>query len=367
MKISFVRGAYLNNFEGQNFDLHVTGYSSLFPLDSNVPFPIVKLPSIADLQKIPLFDKPIKYIANRTLGDSQILFGLEKNIIYSDIVHVADLHYYYSYQAAQLKKKRLIKKLVSTWWETIPFNNESTDAKKRIKKYCMSQVDRFFCYTEKAKKCLIEEGVDAQRISVLPLGVNTSLFKPCLSTKQSKFNILFVGRLVEEKGILDLYTSFKQLIEDGNNAFLRIIGTGPLKGILQNHIQKDGFQDKITIEKKSYKEMPEVYQQASVLCVPSKKTKTWEEQYGMVFVEALASGLPIVSYDTGVIKSIVGNGGIIVAENDISGITNSLERIMKAELRGKIGTIGRERAELFFNSQKTKQTISKLYKGLFLE
>ena len=74
MKISFVRGAYLNNFEGQNYDLPIVGYSSLYPLDVHVLFPVVKLPSLADVQRIPFLEKPIKFFANRTIGDSPVSY-----------------------------------------------------------------------------------------------------------------------------------------------------------------------------------------------------------------------------------------------------------------------------------------------------
>lgn len=365
MKISFIRGAYLNNFEGQNFNLPITGYSSLFPLDVNVPFPLVRLPSIADLQEIPFLEKPIKYMANRTLGDSQILFGLEKNIIDSDIVHIADPHYYYSYQAAQLKEKGKVKKLVSTWWETIPFNNESTKAKKRIKKYTMNKVDMFVCYTEQAKKCLLTEGINTQRIKVIPLGVDLHAFTPDLKRKEKRLTILFVGRLVEEKGVLDLYEAFKIIVRNVQHATLRIVGAGPLENTIRKLIQKDGFQDIATIGHKSYQEMPDIFKQADILCVPSKKIKTWEEQLGMVFIEAMASGVPIVSYDTGVIKSIVEKGGIIVSENDTSGIAAAITQLIEGkELRHKIGTIGRERAELLFDAKKTAMQMSELYEQL---
>lgn len=365
MKISFVRGAYLNNFEGQNFDLPLTGYSSLFPLDGRVPFPLVKLASIADLQKIPLLDKPIKYIANRTLGDSQILFGLEDYIRRSDIVHVADPHYYYSYQVARLKAKGIIKKLVSTWWETIPFNNESTPAKKRIKKYVMNQVDQFICYTEIAKECLITEGAKTEKITVIPLGVDLTQFHPTQHKARDIKTVLYVGRLVEEKGILDLYKAFKMVERDVQRVTLRIVGTGPLENTIRRLIQKDCFQDTVIIEHKSYHEMPSVYQQADVLCVPSKKIKTWEEQYGMVFVEAMASGVPIVSYSTGSIPLIVGNAGLLAKESNIEELSALIIQIIRAkELGKKIGTIGRERAEKLFDAKKTAYKLLKLYTSL---
>jgi glycosyltransferase involved in cell wall biosynthesis len=364
MKISFIRGAYLNNFEGQNYDLPMKGYSSLFPLDSHVPFEVTKLFSLADLQRIPPFSKPIKYIANRTLGDAQILFGLERQIWGADIVHVADPHYYYSYQAAKLREKGKIKKLVCTWWETIPFNNEGTTAKKNIKKYTMRQVDQYICYTKKAKECVLAEGVNESKIVVIPLGVDLQKFRPAVHSNK-KCTILFVGRLEKEKGILDVYEAFKQLTKSEKNSLLRIVGRGPLEGKLRKMTKNDGLENYITIEQKAYSEMPMVYAQADTLCVPSKKTQTWEEQLGMVFIEAMASGLPIVSYSTGAIPEVVGEAGILLKDGDIEGLGQSFKRLTEdTQMRVKLGTMGRERAEKMFDCEKTRERIYKLYKEM---
>ena len=365
MKISFIRGAYLNNFEGQNYDLPITGYSSLFPVDSNVPFPLIKLPSIADLQKVPFLNLPIKYSANRILGDSQVLFGLESHIKNADIVHIADPHYYYAYQAACMREKGFIKKLVSTWWETIPFNNEGTAAKKRLKRFVMNNTDLFICYTDKAKKCLIEEGVVPEKIRTISLGVDLVHFSKKRVIDPDTFTILFVGRLVQEKGIRDLYDAFKLLVKEKNAVRLKIIGSGPLEKVFRKKIQNDRLTHVVSIERKTYASMVEQYHQADVLCVPSRSTHTWEEQYGMVFIEAMACGIPIVSYDTGVIKSVVGNAGLIVDEDDIQGLTASIIRIIEdKELGKKLGTMGRERARILYDSRKTRDAIFNLYKSL---
>ncbi|MFH0772823.1 MAG: glycosyltransferase family 4 protein [bacterium] len=365
MKISFIRGAYLNNFEGQNYPSGITGYSSLIPIDSHVSFPVIKLPSLADLQTISFLNKPIKYITNRTLGDSQILWGLEQYIAGSDIAHVADPHYYYSYQAARLRAKGDIKKLISTWWETIPFNNESTEAKKKIKHFTMKNVDHFICHCEKAKQCLIAEGIAKDATSLIPLGVDTTVFYPSIKKDTKNFTILFVGRLVEEKGILDLYEAFKQVIGHEKFILLKIVGSGPLKNKLQSAIQKDGLQKIVEIDHKSYEDMPKIFRQADVVCVPSKKTVTWEEQYGMVFVEAMASGIPIVSYTTGAIPNVVHNCGLLTNEGNIKQLGVLLKKLYSdRQLRLKIGTMGRERAKELFDSKKAAQAIEKLYKLL---
>jgi len=278
---------------------------------------------------------------------------------------VADPHYYYSYQAAKLKARGDIKKLVSTWWETIPFNNESTSAKKKIKQFTMKYVDHFLCYSVKAKRCLVSEGVSEKSISFIPLGVDITAFHPATRKENDIFTILFVGRLVEEKGIMDLYYAFKQLIIEKKKIKLEIVGRGPRENKLRSLMQQDGLQNRVTIEHKPYQEMPDMFRHADILCVPSKKTGTWEEQYGMVFIEAMASGLPIVSYTTGAIPELVQDSGLLANNGNIPQLTKLLGQLHSdSQLRCRIGTMGRERAERLYDAKKTRERISKLYEIL---
>jgi glycosyltransferase involved in cell wall biosynthesis len=174
-----------------------------------------------------------------------------------------------------------------------------------------------------------------------------------------------VGRLVEEKGVMDLYDAFKKTAYIKKNLFLKIVGSGPLENKLRTLMQIDNLQKRVTIERKSYQQMPGIFQEADVLCVPSKKSRTWEEQLGMVFIEAMASGIPIITYDTGVIRSVVKDAGIVLKEGDVQGIATSIIRIIEArELGHKIGTIGRERAKSEFDARKTANKLFEMYKSL---
>jgi glycosyltransferase involved in cell wall biosynthesis len=138
---------------------------------------------------------------------------------------------------------------------------------------------------------LIKEGVPEEKIAVVKLGVDLKKFRPPdQKPKSATAQILFVGRAVDEKGINDLKKAIK-----GLKANLKIVKFGTL----------------------DYSAMPKIYQKADLLIFPSKKTKTWEEQYGMVLVEAMASALPIVAYDSGAIKEVVGEAGILVPENNL--------------------------------------------------
>ena len=360
IKVALVRGRYLNNFEGQNYifnknNIKLTAISSLKPLDDQFPFPVIKLPSLADLQNVPFLSKPLKFISNRLLGDSQILFGLEKFANKFDIFQTADSHYYYSFQLANLRKKGLIKKLISTSWETIPFNNETIKQKKFIKEFTQSQTDLFICHTNRAKDCLIKEGIGENKIEVIKLGVDINRFKSQNSKvkdqsdklKIKNIKILFVGRLVKEKGLPDLQEAIKQ--------------------IEKSKFKSQNYKLKVKVIKGNinYREMPKVYQEADIFVLPSKTTKTWEEQYGMVLVEAMASGLPIVAYNTGAIAELVGEAGLLIKESDVNQLANSIKLLIEnRDLRLKLGKIGRKRAEKYFDVRKTTWKIGKIYENI---
>ncbi|PIR80119.1 MAG: hypothetical protein COU25_01735 [Candidatus Levybacteria bacterium CG10_big_fil_rev_8_21_14_0_10_35_13] len=363
IRVAFVRGAYLNKFEWQNYNISskevkITPVSSYRPLNSIKNS--TKLFSLFDLSK----SKPVRYFANRTFGDSQVLFGLPKIIRDFDILHTADPHYFYSYQLSKLKRD---KPLVSTFWDTIPFNNESTKRKKYIKKFSMKNTDLFICHTKRAKKCIEIEGFGGKQIEVIPLGVDLKRFTPIKKERKPFTTILFVGRLVKEKGVLDLYSAFKTYLGFSKYKKIRllIVGEGPLKKELINKINKDKLNNYITVEQSSYDLINKIYQKADIFVMPSKATKTWEEQYGMVLLEALASGLPIIAYDSGSVGEVLANQGILIREGDINSLTNSINRLITYPvIRSKLGKEARICAEKRYNCIDYKRKITNIYKSL---
>lgn len=347
IKVALVRGRYLNNFEGQNYcfdknKIKLTAICSLNPINHSYPFPVKKLPSLADLQDCLFLNKPVKYLSNRIIGDSQILFGLEKLADQFEIFNTADSHYYYSYQLARMRKDNRIKHLISTSWETIPFNNQSTKQKKFIKKFAQQYTDFFICYTERAKNCLIREGITENKIKVVRLGVDLKRFTTQkYNSRVKSLTILYVGRLVTEKGLPDLQKAINKI----NNPLVKL-----------KVVSNDSFD---------YNLMPEIYNKADIFVHPSKTTQTWEEQYGMVLIEAMASGLPIVAYDSGAVAEVINQAGILVKEGEINKLSYVINQLIEnQDLRLKLGRISRDRAEKYFDSQKTVRQLTKLYENI---
>jgi len=382
IQVAWIRGKYLNNFEGQNYDfeegeIEVTGFSSLTPIHINLPFPVVNLFSISDFEEfpyvrsIPFFRNAIRFISNRTLGDAQILYRLEEELSKKqfDIVHSADPHYYYSFQAARLRRAGKIKKLVITSWETIAHNNESTYAKAYIKKYVMQTADRFITYTDRARDTLISEGVPIGKISRVHLGVQLKRFHhPRHETPHPhELTILCVSRLVKEKGVIDLYHAFKKLrdtVKD-TSLMLRIVGDGPLKRQLNDLIAIDNLKDIVKLDTRSYKEMFEVYGEGDIFVLPSISSKTWEEQLGMVIMEAMASGLPVVGSSSGAIPEVIGPAGIVYPEGDRDALYHALyELVTDDKLRLELSQKSLARSAQLFDSTKASLEIATIYQEL---
>lgn len=376
-KVAFVRGAFLNNFEGQNFrfeknDIGLLAFSSLYPLDTNVPFSVTKLRSIVDLNHLPflrffpLYQRSIKYISNRLIGDSQILFGLEKKVNGYDVVDTADPHYYYSYQLAKMRQKKQIKKLLVTYCEIIPFNNESVYQKKKNKYFTISQADAFICHTKLSRDTLVLEGANPDKISIVHLGVDLQRFAPVRREISNDITLLFVGRLVPEKGIKELYKAFT--IIRGNvkqKIVLQIIGEGPLESWLKMKIKQDDLENYIKIKKISYDQIHKAYQAADIFVLPSQPTKTIAEQYGMVLIEAMACGLPVVASNIGAIPEVVGEAGIVTDTSNIENLSNKLDQLISdRKMRENLSAKALQRATEMFDCRKTAATIGTIYSRL---
>ena len=357
MKISIVRGAFLNPFELQNliplkdnFDL--TAFSSKKPISDKVEIKLIKLWSPSDIPEI-----KYKYpILNRIFGDAQLLYGLEKQIEGSDIVHVAETYFGYTYQAALARRRGKVNKLISTVWETIPNNNETLRGRKKFKRISKEAIDHYIAITERARAALIEEGVNPKKISVVNMGIDLSRFYPKFNKKKSNhINILCVARLTPEKGILDLFQAFLKLSAKDPKIWLTFIGDGPLAAELR------GYKN-VVIKKVPYSKIHLEYQKADIFCLPSQSTKTWEEQYGMALIEAMASGLPIITTNTGAIPEVCGSVALYASPKHPNQLAENLkELIYNVDIREKLGRLSRKRAETHFDVKQAAEKIKKIY------
>ena len=330
-KVAIVRGKFLNRYEMQFFEplvrrYDITAFGSLTPYHDRFAFPVVKLPSPVDLADFP-YKMPV---LNRLCIDAQYLLGLEKKLDGFDIIHTAETYFHYTQQCLHAKTKA---KVIATVLENIPFNNEGIWGRKAFKKRAREKLDHIIALTQKTKDALLMEGCDPSKISLIAHFVDTKRFTPAPMRKDVR-TILFCGRLEEYKGVFDFVAMAKRLPKTFRFV---MVGEGSQKDKLRN--------SGVELRSVSYDEMPRVYHEADIFVAPSKPTKTWEEQYSTVLLEAQAAGLPIVTTRTGGIPENIGDAGFMVEPGDVTGLVRTVQRfIEEPKLRADYSKRARKRA-----------------------
>lgn len=137
----------------------------------------------------------------------------------------------------------------------------------------------------------------------------------CGKAEDTLKTIGYVGRFIEDKGILDLVDSLA-LLEDKYR--LVLVGGGPLEDQIKRRIQVLSLQDRVEIiPPRSRDELAKLYVSFDVLVLPSRTDYFWKEQYGRVLVEAMACGTPVVGSQSGAIPVVIGDASHCFAEGDV--------------------------------------------------
>lgn len=372
MKVAIVRGKFLNQYEMQSFAplagrYKLSAFGSLHPFHNSFPFPVINLPSPMDIPEFP-YKMPI---LNRLFTDAHYLLGLEKQLRGFDLVHTAETYYRYTQQALAAKRKRYVKKVIATVLENIPHNNEGIWGRKESKARARKELDHVIALTQGAKAALIEEGCDPKKITVIGHGIDIARFKPVKRKPQKKLTVLFCGRLEEYKGIFDLLSAVHVIHEDIR---LLIVGDGTQKRNLLHTIHEWGMDRMVQLTQSSYEDMPKAYQQADIFVAPSRAQKnsrgkvTWLEQYGTVFLEAQAAGLPIITTWSGAIPENVGEAALLVPPGDAAAVAFALRRLIDdRELRDAYGAKARKRAETVHDARRIAGRIASVYERVMLQ
>jgi glycosyltransferase involved in cell wall biosynthesis len=167
---------------------------------------------------------------------------------------------------------------------------------KTFAKLIFNNADAVLCLSDKSVKEITDLGVPKNKVTRFTYWVDLDLFKKVKNAKkklnwENKFIVLFVGRLVEEKGIPELIGASELLNKD---IVITIAGAGPMEQEIKNNLS----EHLIYLGKINQKKLPLYYSASDVVIVPS----THEEGFGRVIIEALACGTPVIASDRGSIR-----------------------------------------------------------------
>jgi len=200
--------------------------------------------------------------------------------------------------------------------------------------------------------------------NIIPNGVDLDHFSPDVSPIDEfcdgKVNILFVGRLEKRKGLNYLLEAFRQVKQEISNSRLIIVGPGTrLRRKYKRQVMRSGLKDVVFVGYVAYDELPRYYKTADVFCAPA----TGRESFGIILLEAMAVGKPIVASNIEGYASVVTHGvdGLLVPPEDKEMLAQALISLLTDQsLRQEMGAKGRVKA-LEYSWEHVAQNVLNYY------
>ena len=236
------------------------------------------------------------------------------------------------------------KMLFFTWWN-LPY--ELKFPISLLERYNLGGTDGVVSGNQDGADILRDRGYQGP-IRVMPqLGVDETLFRPQpqpelaerLGIAANDFVIGFVGRFVEEKGLLTVMKALDQLKDHPQRWKCLLLGRGPLKETLQKQAADLGVGDRLRwVESVPHDDVPRYINLMSTLLLPSETTdkfKTltsagWKEQFGHVLIEAMACQVPVIGSDSGEIPYVIDDAGLVFPEGDAAALATHICTLMES-------------------------------------
>lgn len=250
--------------------------------------------------------------------------------------------------------------------------------RKLVEKWVLEKSDHIVVLSDFTREKLFDVyGLQEKKISVIPGGVDVSRFAPSedkslirmrLGLSADKFILLTVRNLVPRMGLENLISAFKVVLSEHNDLFLVIGGKGPLGQSLKEQVGKYGIEDSVRfVGFIPEDELPSYYQMADLFVLPTKEL----EGFGLVTVEALASGLPVLGTPVGGTMEILNKLGPDYLFNDstpesmATGMLKALSGWSKNQAAYKtVSTTCRRMAEHHYSWDNHVRQLEELYFSL---
>jgi glycosyltransferase involved in cell wall biosynthesis len=289
--------------------------------------------------------------------------------------------------AEQLRPGKVVYQLAD-YWPTLPTQHEfywrapgrrwfTEVLKKPLAKvalHLLSQeqtisslrFDHAICVSIAVRDNLLRDGVPVANARIIYNGVEVERFKPAemrigKDSDAQPLALLYLGRLSPEKGVETAIEALAQLVYGHHtcNVSLALIGAGApeYETILRNLATRLGVGEHVTFwGRVPREEVPDLMRQFDVLLVPS----VWQEPFGRVVLEGMASGLVVAAAEVGGIKEVLApeENGLLFLPGDVPGLARQIRRLADdPELRRQLAKAGRETVVRDFSLDKMNDQV----------
>ena len=274
---------------------------------------------------------------------------------------------------------RFFQEIINTWNDflarliyELPLNNSQIPnwlmpnyitSKQRQIELVFKEADCIIAVSQFIRSKLIENGCPPEKIKVHYIGVDVDKFQPDPNIKREPI-VLFVGRLVEKKGCEYLIRAMAQIQKIKPDVKLVIIGDGDLRPTLEK-LAADLLINYIFLGVQTPEQVKAWMNKASIFSVPSVIARSGDaEAFGIVFAEAQAMSLPVVSFASGGIPEAVihEQTGFLAPEKDVENIAKYIINLLQDEqLRENFAIAGRNLIVTKFNLKQQTLKLEKIY------
>jgi glycosyltransferase involved in cell wall biosynthesis len=247
---------------------------------------------------------------------------------------------------------RIARRPLLIWSECTPLTDRHlTRGQRWTRRVIIPRAQGFFGTSPPACRNLIAQGAPPERVVEAPQvhQVDWNVRQAAQAREKNPSSdglILSVGSLIERKGLGLLLEAFARARVRHPSIRLRIVGEGPLRGKLEQQVMQTGLQNRVDFA--GFVEpdgMPSEYAGAELFILPS-----FEETFGVVVVEALACGVPVICSSFAGVSAYLtdGDDAYIVDPNDTQLLAGRMDRLLDDRaLRAQFITRGREIAKTF--------------------
>lgn len=242
-----------------------------------------------------------------------------------------------------------------------------------LQRRVFSKATKITAMSPDMKNDLFELGCPEEKVIVYYHGIHTStFFYERKYSVSNTFTLLTLSSLKEKKGHIFQLRSIKKLIDSGYTNFkFKIIGSGPLENSLKTYIEENSlveFVEFMGSVKYGSEKMKREFQNADIFLHPSVTSKDGDKE-GIpgALIEAMASGLPVVSTYHAGIPYVIDNGvnGLLVNEWDIKSLTDAVKSLIDDQnLREKLGKNGQNYAVDNLSLEQKGEDLESIYDKL---
>ncbi|MDY6893955.1 MAG: glycosyltransferase family 4 protein [Thermotogota bacterium] len=247
------------------------------------------------------------------------------------------------------------------YWPSKGFGKMIDYLSKPLFKKCIKEADILLVQTKHTRDLVKLINPEKEVIIISP-GVDTSIFKPDASAVR-ELEVLTVGNLTPRKGMEYLIKAISIVKKDFPNILLRIIGTGPHEVYLKNLSSSLDLSHNVIFEGyTSQNYLIKCYKRATIFCSPSLV-----EPFGVVILEAMACGKPIVATKTEGAIEMIQNGkeGFLVDIADPKSIANILLTLFHhPELIELMGTNALKKTQRYYSWSSAAKIYNNIYKSV---